>query len=74
MALGQRSDRGIAAVVPDRVRGPELLVRRWGDVLVEGLMAGLVSLAAEHAEERRDLPHGLFVHDGGLAFSAGSNE
>ncbi|MEZ4444537.1 MAG: hypothetical protein R3B72_36015 [Polyangiaceae bacterium] len=69
MALGGAPGRGIAAVVPDRIRGPELLVGRWGPVVVEALMAGLVSLAVEHAEERHDLPRGLFVREGALGLA-----
>jgi hypothetical protein len=69
-AVGADPAGGLTFVTEELPRGPEILVRRWGEAVQEAAYAALLGLAEEHASERSGRPGGLYVQDGALRLSA----
>jgi len=69
-AVGTRPEGGLTFVTEALPRGPELLVRRWGEAVQNAAYAALLDLARTHADERGTIPSALYVKDGALRFVA----
>lgn len=67
-ALARTPGEGITLVTEGRVRGPSVLVHRWGEAVQEAAYAAIVDLSETHAEERGARPGSVYLADGGLRF------
>lgn len=69
-AVGEDEDGGVLLTTEDRPRGPDVLVARWGDAVIEAAHAAVLDLAATHAAERGGAPRALYAKGGALRFVA----
>lgn len=68
-ALGNDEDpAGLVAVTDDLPRGNGLLASRWGKIFQEALWASVLSIASDHADERRGAPLTISAKAGALQF------
>lgn len=72
LAVGSDPKGGITIACEAAPRGPDALVRRWGEPALQAVIAALLELVATHARERAAEPVSLHVADGRLRFGAAS--
>jgi hypothetical protein len=73
LAIGADEKGGITLACEAAPRGPDLLVRRWGEAALQAVVAAVIELVELHARERAAEPAALHISQGGLQFTAASS-